>query len=249
MDVDKDLDLKINPYDPVPGYLTDLKLLQPRSVSKSASMPGLEDDPSHEAMPTRSSDETESSSSSCSCSESEDEELAEPEGSKDDQDEINEDAYTEDDPQYLLQLATEYKGTKGTREDMARVEETYHATTDTLEETLLKGEAMESSPRTETVLLANPGDTPATGVNLGISATETATAVVSISNLDMPTEAEFLGDNTDVDMEETPDSFNALSHQTPALQDIKEKKSPSAIDRNPKKTRGKHSSKGKKRRH
>ena len=69
-------------------------------------------------------------------------------------------------------------------------------------------------------------------------------AVVSISEPDMPMEAEFLDQDDDVDMEQTPDCFEAMSHQTPALQDIKEKKPPLAINRSPKKRRGKHCSKG-----
>ena len=99
-------------------------------------------------------------------------------------------------------------------------------------------------PRTETALLAETESTPATGVGRGISEEETLAAVASISNPSMPTEAEFL--NTDVDMEESPESFEPLSHQTPHLPEIPEKKPPMVTDRTPKKKRGKPSGKGRK---
>ena len=133
---------------------------------------------------------------------------------------------------------------------MDGVEETYHATPNMIEEeNLLKGEVIESSPCTESVLLANEDDPPATGAIGGISAEETAAAVAAISNLNMSTEAEFLGEEVDVTMEESRESFEALSHKKPALQQIQEKKPPLPIDRSPKKSRGKHSNKGHKCQH
>ena len=65
---------------------------------------------------------------------------------------------------HLEQLEAEYKGTETTREEMCGVKETYHATPDVNDEDLLRGEAMDASPRTETALLAEMADTPATGV-------------------------------------------------------------------------------------
>ena len=175
--------------------------------------------------------------------------------------EINKDAYNEPDPSYLRQLQSEeiatggdqshlqqleaeYKGTETTREEMCRVKETYHATPNVTDNDLLRGEAMDVSPRMETALLAKTAGTPATGVGRGISEEETLAAVVSISNPSMPMEAEFL--NTDVDMEESPELFEALSHRTPHLPDIPEVKPPAATDQTPKKKRGKNSSKGRK---
>ena len=145
---------------------------------------------------------------------------------------------------HLEQLEAKYKGTETTWEEMCGVKETYHATPDVNDEDLLRGEAMDASPRTETALLAKTADTPATGIGHGILKEETLAAIVSISNPSMPTETEFL--NTDVDMEESPESFEALSHRTLHLPEIPEVKPPTATDRTPKKKRGKSSSKGRK---
>ena len=64
MEVDKDLDLKIPSYDPVPKYLIDLKLTLPQKLAKSSSMPNLEDDPQAAQKPPSSSGS--SSGSECS---------------------------------------------------------------------------------------------------------------------------------------------------------------------------------------
>ena len=85
---------------------------------------------------------------------------------------------------------------------MSGVEESYHITPEATEDDLLKGEARESSPCMESALLSNQNDPPATGVVGGISAEEMAAAVASIAQPDqpsMPTEAEFLGQDQDVD--------------------------------------------------
>ena len=180
----------------------------PQIERKTGDEIGVQDE--EEGPPSSDSD-----SSSCSCSGSD--------SGEDDQEdrlaiggEINEDAYNEPDPSYLQQLQSEevgdqshlqqleaeYKGTESTREEMCGVRESYHTTPNVNDDDLLKGEAMDASPRTETALLAETESTPATGVGHGISDQETLAAIASISNPSMPTEAEFL--NTDVDMEESP---------------------------------------------
>ena len=274
---DEEMELEETLHDSIPRYLIDLVPTWSKSPTKRSSnrqphstgMPDLEDVPPDEEQTEKevgiqgedeerpSSSDSESSSCSCSSSDSE----------KDDQEdepanggEINEEAYNEPDPSYLQQLELEevgdqghlqrleadYKGTETTREEMCRVKESYHATPNVDDDDLLRGEAMDASPRTETALLAKMENTPATGVGRGISEEETLAAVVSISDPSMPMEAEFL--NTDVDMEESPESFEPLSHQTPHLPEIPEKKPPVVTDWTPKKKRGKPSGKGRKHR-
>ena len=127
----------------------------------------------------------------------------------------SEEIATGGDQSHLQQLEAKYKGTETTWEEMCGVKETYHATPDVTDDDLLRGEAMDASPRTETALLAEMAGTPATGVGRGISEEETLAAVASISNPSMPTEAEFL--NTDVDMEESPESFRSTVPPDPPL--------------------------------
>ena len=107
MEVDQDLDLKISPYDPMPKYLIDLKMMQPKKQTESASIPNLEDNPqAAEKPPSKLDSSSDSEASSCSCSEAEEEQSAsgeeeeQPTSDTVGQDEINEDAYTEEDPAY-----------------------------------------------------------------------------------------------------------------------------------------------------
>ena len=281
---EEEMELEENLHHTIPGYLLHLrapsgnKSPAERSTDKrrkSAEMPELEDVPEGELGDEKGDEgEVESSSSgsgsesgSCSCSSpssssgSDSDDGEEPKEDPANGGEINEEAYNEPDPTYLLQLQSEetaskadqshleqmeadYKGTESTREEMLGVQEAYHTTPN--EDELLGGEAMDASPRTETALLAETGDTPAAGVNCGITEEETLAAVASIHNPSMPTEAEFFGE--DVDMEDSPESFVALSHRTPHLPDVPEKKPPTTTDRTPKKKRGRHSNKGRKQR-
>ena len=282
-----EVELEENLHDALPGYLLNLRAPSgnklPAEISAnrrrpSTGMPQLEDVPEEErtgegvggeAEVEESSSSTSSGTGSCSCSSSSSgsgSDSEEDEESKDEPSnggEINEEAYNEPDPSYLLQLQSEeaeakegrshleqleieYRGRVSTREEMHGVQEAYHATPNVNDDDLLKGEAMDASPRTETALLAETADTLAVGVNCGITEEETLAAVASIHNPSMPTEAEFL--NTDVDMEESPESFDALSHCTPHLPDIPEKKPPTTTDRTPKKKQGRHSNKGRKQR-
>ena len=234
--------------------------LSPNRRHLSTEMPELEDVPqddggAEEEVGTEAKEEERSSSSSsesgsCSYSSLDSEEEGKQEDEPVNGGEINKYAYNELDLSYLQQLQSEeiatggdeshlqqleaeYKGTETTREEMCRVTESYHTTPNVTDDDLLRGEAMDASPRTETTLLAETADTPATGVGCGISEEETLAAVASIYNPSMPTEVEFL--NTNVDMEESPESFEALSHRTPHLPDISEVKPPTATDRTPKK--------------
>ena len=98
MEVNKDTNLKILPYDPIPWYLVDLKPTQPPpEVKRLDSMPPLEDESDKPVSSSESSDEVESSSSS----ESEEEQST---GEVTENDDIDEDPYDKADPAYLRQL-------------------------------------------------------------------------------------------------------------------------------------------------
>ena len=222
-DIDQDYDLTKSPFDPMGNYLG----------SKQETMPAVRDQPVlHDSLqryvtetkylidlvPTQKgtvSDkptteavlEQSSSSSTASSSETEDE----------DDDTVQDPA----DGEYFEQMEINYKGTEGIWEDVGGGSEVYHPIPRLEEDWLLSGEAMDTSPRMESTLLA---DTAKPTAEAELPATRsTAMAAITPANLDMLTAEEFydippLEDaqaGNEKDREESPASFNATSHQTP----------------------------------
>ena len=136
-------------------------------------------------------------------------------------------------------MEIDYKGTEGTWEDVSGGSETYHPIPQLEEDQLLSGEAIDASPQMESTLLANTtkptadAELPATG--------STAAADTALADLDMPTAEEFydipLLEDTQAgdkeDREESPASFNPMSHQTPKLPTPKEGLPPEKTDQMP----------------
>ena len=108
---------------------------------------------------------------------------------------------------------------------------------------------MDASPQTESTLLANTVK-PTAEVEL-LATRSTAAAVTALANLDMPTAEEFYdippledaqaGDEKD--REESPASFDTISHQMPELPTPKEGLLPEKMDQLPTK-KNKRSKKG-----
>ena len=236
--IDQDYDLTKSPFDPMGNYLgseqetmpaiRDQPVLHnslPRYVTETKYLIDLvptqkgtvSDKPATEAVPEQSS-----SSSTASSSETEDE----------DDDTVQDLA----DGEYFEQMEIDYKGTEGTREDVGGGSEVYHPIPRLEEDWLLSGEAMDTSPQMESILLADTAkptaevELPATG--------STAAAAIAPANLDMLTAEEFYdippledaqaGDKKD--REESPVSFDAMSYQTPELPTPKEGLPPEKMD-------------------
>ena len=249
--IDQDYDLTKSPFNPMEGYLgpkqeatlavRDQPALHdslPRYVTETKYLIGLvptqkeivEDKQATKAVPEQSS-----SSSTTSSSETEDK------GGNAAQDLA--------DGEYFKQMEIYYKGTEGTQEDVSSGSETYHPISQLEEDQLLSGEAIDASPQTESTLLA---DTTKPTADVELPATRsTAAADMAPADLDMPTAEEFydipLLEDTQAgdeeDREESPASFNPMSHQTPKLPTPKEGLPPEKMDRMPTK-RNKRSRKG-----
>ena len=146
-------------------------------------------------------------------------------------------------------MEVNYKGTEGTWEDIGRVLEVYHPIPCIEEDQLLSGEVMDTSPRTESTLLADSTQTAAETVPPATGDTTTA-ALVPI-NPDMPTAEEFLDmpeletaqPKGDEDQYESPVSFDATSHQMPSLPTPKDSISQERMEQLPTK-KNKRSKKG-----
>ena len=158
------------------------------------------------------------------------------------------------DGEYFEQMEIDYKGTEGTREDVGGGSQVCHPIPRLEEDQLLSGEAMDASPQTESILLANAArptadpELPATG---GTEVADTA-----LAGLDMPTAEEFykippLEDALakEKDSEESPESFEPLSHQTPELPMPKEGLPPEKMDRSSTKKSKRSKKGGQSRRH
>ena len=125
-------------------------------------------------------------------------------------------------------MEVDYKGTEDTQDDIGRVPEVYHPIPCIEEDQLLSGEVMDTSPRTESTLLADSAQTAAETVPQ--AARDTTTAASAPVNPDMLTAEEFLDmpeletaqAEGDEDQEESLASFDATSHQTPSLPTPKE---------------------------
>ena len=133
------------------------------------------------------------------------------------------------DEEYLEQMEVDYKSTEGAQEDIGGVSETYHPIPHLDEDRLLSGEVMDAYPRMESTLLA---DTTKPTAEAGFLASgHTATAASALANPDMLTSEEFLGvpeledaqAGDDEDREESPASFDTMSHWTPKLPTPKKK--------------------------
>ena len=249
--IDQDYDLTKSPFDPMGNYLGSKQETTPairdqpalhdsllRYVTETKYLIDLvptqkgtvSDKLATEAVPKQSS-----SSSTASSSETEDED--------------NNAVQDLADGEYFKQMEIDYKGTEGTREDVGGGSEVYHPIPWLEEDQLLSGEAMDTSPQTESTLLADTvkptaeAELPATG--------STAAAVTAPANLDMLTAEEFYDipplEDTQVgdekDREESPASFDAMSHQMPELPTPKEGLPPEKMDRSPTK-KNKRSKKG-----
>ena len=93
------------------------------------------------------------------------------------------------DGEYFQQMEINYKGTEGTQEDVGGGSEVYHPIPQLEEDQLLSGEAMDASPQTESILLA---DTVKPTADIELLATGNTVAVdTALANLDMPTAEEF----------------------------------------------------------
>ena len=240
-DIDQDYNLTKSPFDPMGNYLGSEQETTPairdqpvlndpllRYVTETKYVIDLvptqkgtvSDKPATEAVPKQSS-----SSSTASSSETKDE----------DDDAVQDLA----DGEYFEQMEIDYKGTEGTREDVGGGSEVYHPIPWLEEDWLLSGEAMDASPQMESTLLA---DTAKPTAEAELPATRsTAAAAMAPANLDMSTAEEFYdippledaqaGDEKD--MEESPASFDAMSHQMPELPIPKEGLPPEKTDRSP----------------
>ena len=112
---------------------------------------------------------------------------------------------------------------------MRGVPEIYHITPDVRmeEDQLLRGEAMEASPRTKSTLLADT--TPAAAKAMPPATRDKATAAPETVNQDMLTVEEFMSmpdlepawTKGEEDLEESPASFDMLSHQMPTPKENK----------------------------
>ena len=190
-DIDQDYDLTKSPFDPMGNYLGSEQETMPavrdqpvlhdsllRYVTETKYLIDLvptqkgvtSDKLAMEALPEQSS-----SSSTASSSETKD---------KDD-DTVQEQA----DGEYFKQMEIDYKGTEGTREDAGGVSEIYHPIPRMEEDWLLSGEVMDTSPRTESTLLADTAK-PTAEAELPASG-NTAAAATALANPDMPTAEEF----------------------------------------------------------
>ena len=141
------------------------------------------------------------------------------------------------DGEYFEQMEIDYKGTEGTQEDFGGRSKVYHPIPQLEEDQLLSGEAMDTSPQMESTLLANivkptaDAELPAAG--------NTAAAYTALADLDMLTAEEFydippLEDTQardEKDREESPASFDPMSHQMPELPTLKEGLPPEKTDR------------------
>ena len=153
------------------------------------------------------------------------------------------------DGEYFEQMEINYKGTEGTWEDVGGGSEVYHPIPQLEEDQLLSGEAMDTSPWTESTLLADTAK-PTADAEL-LATRNTVAADTALANLDMPTAEEFydispLEDaqaRDEKDREELPASFDPMSHQTPKLPTPKEGLPPEKMDRSPTK-KNKRSKKG-----
>ena len=211
----------------LPRYVTETKYLIDLVPTQKET---VLDKPATEALPEQSS-----SSSTASSSETEDK------GDNTVQDLA--------DGEYFEQMEIDYKGTEGTQEDVGGRSEIYHPIPRLEEDQLLSGEAMDASPWTKSTLLADTAkptadaELPATG--------STAAADMAPPDLDMLTAEEFydippLEDaqaRDKKDREESPASFDPMSHQTPKLPTPKEGLPPEKTDHLPTK-RNKRSKKG-----
>ena len=214
-------------HDPLPRYVTETKYL----IDLVPTQKGV----TSEKLAMEASPEQSSSSSTASSSETEDE----------DDDTVQEQA----DEEYFEQMEIYYKGTEGTWKDVGRMSETYHPIPQLEEDWLLSGQVMDTSPRTESTLLADTAK-PTAEVEFPASG-DTAAAVSAPANPDMLTAKEFfripqLGDaqaRDDEDREESPASFDATGHQMPELPMPKEGLPPEKTDRLPTK-KSKRSKKG-----
>ena len=153
------------------------------------------------------------------------------------------------DGEYFEQMEVNYKGTEGTQENVGGGSKVYHPIPWLEEDQLLSGEAMDASPQTESTLLADIAK-PTADAEL-LATRSTAASDMAPADLDMPTAEEFYeiplledaqaGDKKD--REESPASFDPMSHQTPELLTPKEGLPPEKTDRSPTK-RNKRSKKG-----
>ena len=239
-DIDQDYDLTKPPFDPMDNYLG----------SEQETMPSMKDQPVlHDSaeichrdqifdrlgahserdsfrqfrqLATETVPEQSSSSSTASSLETEDE------GDNAAQDPA--------DGEYFEQMEIDYKGTEGTRENVGGGSKVYHPIPQLEEDQLLSDEAMDTSPQMESTLLANIAKPTA---DTELQATRsTAAADMAPDDLDMPTAEEFydispLEDSQAGDeknREESPASFDPMSHQTPELPTPKEGLPPEKMD-------------------
>ena len=250
-DSDQDYDLTKSPFNPMDNYLgsehetTPAVKSQPmlhdpllRYVTETKYLIDLvptKGGVTSENLASEASPQQSSSSSTASSSETKDE----------DDNTVQEQV----DEEYLEQMEIDYKGTKGTWEDVGRVSETYHPIPHLDEDWLLSGEVMDVFPRMESTLLA---DTAKPTAEAGFPASrDTAAAASALANPDMLTAEEFLGvpkledaqAGDDEDREESLASFNVTSHWTPKLPMPKEGLPPEKMDHLPTK-KSKRSKKG-----
>ena len=188
-------------HDFLPRYVTETKYLIDLVPTQKEI---VSDKPATEAVPEQSS-----SSSTASSSET--------------KDEGNDTVQDPADGEYFKQMEIDYKGTEGTREDVGGSSKVYHPIPRLEEDQLLSDEAMDASPQTESTLLASTAKPTA---DMELPATRsTAAADMALADLDMPTAEEFydilpLEDaqaRDEKDREESPASFDPMSHQTPEL--------------------------------
>ena len=213
-------------YDSLPRYITETKYLIDLVPTQKGT---VSDKPATEAIPEQSL-----SSSTALSSETED-----------DDDAVQDLA----DGEYFEQMEINCKGTECTWEDIGGGSEVYHPIPQLEEDQLLSGEAMDASSQTESTLLADTAK-PTAEVELPTTRS-TAAAAMALANLDMLTAEEFYdippledtqaGDEKD--REESPASFDTMSHQTPELPTPKEGLPPEKMDRSPTK-KNKRSKKG-----